>query len=105
MIADSAMWAGAISSSESAFKTFHQNDLQQCYRLLLRGSSCWTSIFMHALPLRCLNGLRILKSKSRAARFLRGSFSHQDIADVVGASRPRVTEHLAQLEREHLIIR
>ena len=37
--------------------------------------------------------------------FLRVSFSHQDFADLVGASRPRVTEHLAQLEREHLIIR
>jgi hypothetical protein len=36
---------------------------------------------------------------------LRGLFSHQDIAELVAASRPRVTEHLAQLEREHLIIR
>jgi catalase (peroxidase I) len=27
------------------------------------------------------------------------------LADLVGASRPRVTEHLAQFEREHLIIR
>jgi Crp-like helix-turn-helix domain len=32
-------------------------------------------------------------------------FSHQDIADLAGGSRPRVTEHLAQLEREHLLIR
>jgi hypothetical protein len=36
---------------------------------------------------------------------LRASFSHQDIADLVGATRPRVTEHLAQLERDHLVIR
>jgi hypothetical protein len=36
---------------------------------------------------------------------LRASFSHQDIADLVGASRPRATEHLAQLERERLVIR
>ena len=42
--------------------------------------------------------------ESRGA-LLKASFSHQDIADLVGASRPRVTEHLAQLEREHLIIR
>jgi DNA-binding GntR family transcriptional regulator len=33
------------------------------------------------------------------------SFSHQDIANLVGASRPRVSEHLARLEREHLVIR
>jgi CRP/FNR family transcriptional regulator len=36
---------------------------------------------------------------------LRVSFSHQDIANLVGASRPRVSEHLARLEREHLVIR
>ena len=36
---------------------------------------------------------------------LGGLFSHQNIADLVGASRPRVTVHVAQLEREHVIIR
>ncbi|HEY2839812.1 MAG TPA: helix-turn-helix domain-containing protein [Pirellulales bacterium] len=36
---------------------------------------------------------------------LGASFSHQDLADLVGASRPRVTEHLAQLESEHMVIR
>ena len=36
---------------------------------------------------------------------LRASFSHQDIAELVGATRPRVTEHLAQLERDHLVVR
>jgi CRP/FNR family transcriptional regulator len=30
---------------------------------------------------------------------------HQDIAELVGASRPRVTEYLASFERDHLIIR
>jgi len=30
---------------------------------------------------------------------------HQDIAELVGASRPRVTEYLASFEREHLIVR
>ncbi len=33
------------------------------------------------------------------------SLSHKDLADLVGASRPRVGEHLAELEREHLLIR
>jgi len=36
---------------------------------------------------------------------LRVSFSHKDIANLVGASRPRVTEHLARLEREKFVIR
>jgi Crp-like helix-turn-helix domain len=53
----------------------------------------------HGVPQR-LGGIE----DSRGA-LLRASFSHQDIADLVGASRPRVTEHLAQLEREHLVIR
>ncbi len=30
---------------------------------------------------------------------------HRDLAELVGASRPRVTEHLARLERELLVIR
>jgi CRP-like cAMP-binding protein len=30
---------------------------------------------------------------------------HQDFAELVGASRPRVTEYLANFERQHLIVR
>ena len=30
---------------------------------------------------------------------------HKDFAELVGASRPRVTEYLAQFERKHLIVR
>jgi CRP-like cAMP-binding protein len=30
---------------------------------------------------------------------------HKDLAELVGASRPRVTEYLTQFEREHLIVR
>jgi CRP-like cAMP-binding protein len=30
---------------------------------------------------------------------------HKDLAELVGASRPRVTEYLASFEREHLIVR
>jgi hypothetical protein len=33
------------------------------------------------------------------------SFSHKDIASIVGASRPRVTEHLDQMERDRLLSR
>ena len=33
------------------------------------------------------------------------SARHQDVAELVGASRPRVTEYLASFERKHLIIR
>ena len=30
---------------------------------------------------------------------------HQDLAELVGASRPRVTEYLTSFERKHLIVR
>jgi Crp-like helix-turn-helix domain len=33
------------------------------------------------------------------------SISQKDIAGIVGASRPRVTEHLGQMERDHLLFR
>ena len=33
------------------------------------------------------------------------SARHQDVAELVGASRPRVTEYLAGFERKHLIVR
>jgi CRP-like cAMP-binding protein len=91
--------------SESAFKTFHQNDLQQCYRLLLRSSSFLNLDLHERIAITLLELASDFGIKESRGALLKASFSHQDIADLVGASRPRVTEHLAQLEREHLIIR
>jgi CRP-like cAMP-binding protein len=92
-------------NAESAFKKIHENDLDQWYRLLLRSSGC-LNLSLHE---RVAITLRELSSdfgiKESRGMLLRACFSHQDIADLVGASRPRVTEHLAQLEREQLIIR
>ena len=91
--------------SESAFKKFHQNDLQQWYRLLLRSSSFLNLDLHERIAITLLELASDFGIKESRGTLLRASFSHQDIADLVGASRPRVTEHLAQLEREHLIIR
>ena len=91
--------------SESAFKTFHQNDLQQCYRMLLRSSSFLDLDLHERIAITLLELASDFGIKESRGTLLKASFSHQDIADLVGASRPRVTEHLAQLEREHLIIR
>ena len=93
------------SAPESAFKQFHRNDLKQWYRLLLRSSS-FLNLGLHeriaiALLELCLDfGIE----ESRGTR-LRVCFSHKDIANLVGASRPRVTEHLLRLEREKFVIR
>ena len=97
--------ASRCISSESAFKKFHQNDLQQWYRLLLRSSSFLNLDLHERIAITLLELASDFGIKESRGALLRASFSHQDIADLVGASRPRVTEHLAQLEREHLVIR
>ena len=93
----------AANRAGLVFKTFHENDLKQCYQMLLRTSSfidLHERIAITLLQLASDFGIK----ESRGA-LLRVPFSHQDIADLVGGSRPRVTEHLSRLEREHLIIR
>jgi CRP/FNR family transcriptional regulator, cyclic AMP receptor protein len=92
-------------SSESAVEKFHENDLQQCYRLLLRSSGFLNLGLRERIAITLLELSSDFGIEESRGTLLRASFSHQDIAELVGASRPRVTEHLAQLEREHLVIR
>ena len=92
-------------NAESAFQKFHQNDLQHWYRLLLRNSSFMNLDLHERIGITLLELSADFGIKESRGMLLRVSFSHQDIADLVGASRPRVTEHLAQFEREHLLIR
>jgi CRP-like cAMP-binding protein len=79
--------------------------LQQWYRLLLRSSSFLDLDLHERIAITLLELASDFGIEESRGALLRASFSHQDIADLVGASRPRVTEHLAQLEREHLVIR
>jgi CRP-like cAMP-binding protein len=104
----SLSWDGfkgiSTDGSESAFRRFHQNDLQQWYRLLR--SSSFLDLDLHErIAITLLELASDFGIEESRGALLRESFSHQDIADLVGASRPRVTEHLAQLEREHVLIR
>jgi CRP-like cAMP-binding protein len=92
-------------SSESAFQKFHQNDLQQWYRLLLRSTGFLNLSLHERIAITLLELSSDFGIKESRGTLLRAGFSHQDIADLVGASRPRVTEHLAQVEREHMVIR
>jgi CRP-like cAMP-binding protein len=95
----------AVHGAAIAFKKFHENDMQQWYRLLQR-SSVFLNLDLHD---RVTMALLELSSdfgiRESRGMLLGPCFSHQDIADLAGGSRPRVTEHLAQLEREHLLIR
>jgi CRP-like cAMP-binding protein len=94
-----------VHGAAIAFKYFHENDMQQWYRLLQR-SSVFLNLDLHDRVTMALLELSADFGIRESRGMLLGPcFSHQDIADLAGGSRPRVTEHLAQLEREHLLIR
>jgi hypothetical protein len=102
-------WAdfGGITPNapESAFKQFHSNDLKHWYRLLLRSSS-FLNLGLHERIVTALLELCAdFGVEESRGTLLRVPFSHKDIANLIGASRPRVTEHLARLEREQFVIR
>jgi CRP-like cAMP-binding protein len=92
-------------STESAFKQFHRNDLKQWYRLLLRSSSFLNLGLHERIAIALLELCADFGIEESRGTLLRVSFSHKDIANLVGASRPRVTEHLARLEREKFVVR
>jgi CRP-like cAMP-binding protein len=92
-------------SSESAFKHLRENDLKQWYRLLLRSSSFLNLGLRERIAITLLELCADFGIEESRGTLLRVSFSHKDIANLVGASRPRTTEHLARLEREKFLVR
>ncbi|MGC2441735.1 Crp/Fnr family transcriptional regulator [Candidatus Binatus sp.] len=105
----SVSWADfdgiTVNASESAFRQFHRNDLKQWYRLLLRSSSFLNLGLHERIAIALLELCADFGIEESRGTLLRVSFSHKDIANLVGASRPRVTEHLARLEREKYLVR
>ncbi len=102
-------WAdfGGITPNapQSAFRQFHSNDLKQWYRLLQRSSSFLNLGLHERIAIALLELCSDFGVEESRGTLLRVAFSHKDIADLVGASRPRVTEHLARLEHEKFMIR
>jgi hypothetical protein len=102
-------WAdfGGITPNapESAFRQFHSNDLKQWYRLLLRSSSFLNLGLHERIAIALVELCSDFGVEESRGTLLRVAFSQKDIANLVGASRPRVTEHLARLEREKFVIR
>jgi CRP-like cAMP-binding protein len=94
-----------MHGSESALKKFHENDLRQWYRLLLRSSSIMNFDLRARVALTLLELCSDFGVEETRGTLLSRSFSHRDIAELVGASRPRVTEHLARLEHDRLVLR
>jgi CRP-like cAMP-binding protein len=93
------------NAPESASKKFHENDLKQWYRLLLRSSSFLKLGLRERVAIALLELCSDFGVEESRGTLLTVPLSHRDIADLVGASRPRVTEHLAELERERFVIR
>jgi CRP-like cAMP-binding protein len=90
---------------ESAFKKFHQNDLKYWYRLFLRSSGL-LSLDLHVrVAITMLDLCDDFGIEDARGTLLEVPFSHKDIANTVGASRPRVTEQSARLERDHYLFR
>lgn len=98
---------GAISfdSAQLAFRRFHQTNLRQWYRLFLRGSSFLSLDLHERIALTLLELCSDFGVEESRGTLLKIVLSHRHLANLVGASRPRVTEHLARLEGEGLVVR
>src|SRR5208282_4233861 len=95
----------ASQAPQSAFMNFHEGSLKQWYRLLIRGSSFLSLDLHERIGIALLELCSDFGVEETRGTLLRVSFSHRELANLVGASRPRVTEHLVQLEREGLVVR
>jgi CRP/FNR family transcriptional regulator, cyclic AMP receptor protein len=93
------------TAPHSAFMNFHEGNLKQWYRLLLRGSSFLSLDLHERISIALLELCADFGIEETRGTLLRVSFSHRELANLVGASRPRVTEHLVQLEREGMVVR
>ena len=95
----------AVSAPSSAFREFHQSNLRLWYRLLLRDSTFLNLNLHERVEMALLEPCQDFGIEESRGTLLRIAFSHKDLASLVGASWPRVTEHLAQLERQRTVFR
>ena len=95
----------SFDSAQLAFRRFHQSNLRQWYRLLLRGSSFLNLDLHERIALTLLELCSDFGVEEARGTLLKIVLSHKELANLVGASRPRVTEHLARLEVEGLVAR
>jgi len=84
----------------SDLRKFHEKNLMLWYRFFGGSLDLRERLLFALLQLCSIFGV----AESRGT-LLRVSLSHKDLAGLVGASRPRVTERLAEFERQHLLIR
>ncbi|HXR36233.1 MAG TPA: Crp/Fnr family transcriptional regulator [Candidatus Binataceae bacterium] len=102
-------WKGfdtiTLHGRETALRKFHQNDLKHWYRLMRRTSGLLKLDLHQRVAITMLDLCEDFGIEDSRGMLLAVPFSHKDIASIVGASRPRVTEHLDQMERDELLSR
>jgi CRP-like cAMP-binding protein len=84
----------------SDLRKFHENNLTEWYRFFGGSLDLRERLLFTLLQLCSMFGV-----KESRGTLLRVFLSHNDLAGLVGASRPRVTEHIEKFEREHLLVR
>ncbi len=88
------------AAPRSDLRKFQENNLTQWYRFFEGRLDLRERLLFTLLQLCSVFGV-----KDSRGLLLRIFLSHDDLAGLVGASRPRVTEHIAEFEREHLLVR
>lgn len=78
-------------SAESAFKHLHENDLKQWYRLLLRGTFLNRGLH-ERIAITLLELCADFGIEESRGTLLRVSFKQNDIANLVGATRPATND-------------
>jgi CRP-like cAMP-binding protein len=86
----------------SDLRKFHENSLMQWYRYRFFGGSLDLRKRILFVLLQLCSTFGVNESRGT---LLRVFLSHEDLAGLAGATRSRVTEKLAEFEREHLLIR
>jgi CRP-like cAMP-binding protein len=92
-------------NAQLMFTKLNESYLRQCYCLMTRSASFLNLELHDRVALSLLELCSEFGIDDSRGTLLREPFSQHDIADLVGGSRPRITEHLAQLEHDGFVVR
>jgi len=98
---------GAVASNgqEVAFTRFHHSSVKYWYRLFRRTSDLLNINLHERIALTMLDLSEDFGIADARGTLLGVPISHKELASIVGATRPRVTQHLNKMARERTIIR
>jgi CRP-like cAMP-binding protein len=91
--------------TEAAFTRFRHSSVKYWYHLFRRTSGLLDLDLHERLALTILGLSEDFGIADARGTMLGIPISHEELASIIGASRPRITAHLAQMERDQMIIR